>query len=114
MLLTVLLVLVQAVLPLLGTASYTAAGNGQTVWICTLQGLQQILVDAEDDEEISGPLSPHCPTCSLGQLFAGVIPSATTPSQTQIKAGPPFLFLKGNTLPYFSISPVRVRAPPVG
>ena len=114
LLLALFLVFIQAGLPLLTAPTQKTDSNGQIIWVCTLQGLQQILSDpAGQGENNPEQSSFQCPTCSLGQLFASAIPpyaDIAVQERTKRASFPPN---QRSAQPYHLISAVQVRAPPI-
>ncbi|OMH31746.1 DUF2946 family protein [Motiliproteus sp. MSK22-1] len=111
--LVLLLVLVQAGLPLLTAPIQKTDSNGKTVWVCTLQGLQQILIDSSEQQDTdSKQNSFQCPVCSLGQAFASAIPPDTDLAALEKGSSAPFPPNPRSAQPYHRVSSVRVRAPP--
>lgn len=77
-----LLIVVQLFVPLMSAASSMPAKEGQYITICTLQGLQQILISEEgvagEQADLSQPSPTECPLCSLTHLYMSAL-SVTSP-----------------------------------
>ncbi len=82
-----LLLVIQLFIPLLSAASSVKSEGGQQVVLCTLQGLQTVLLaeegatESQDHSSYQG--SMNCPLCSLTHLY---ISALTTLSLNTLKA----------------------------
>ncbi len=72
-----LLIVVQLFIPLMSAASSVKSEDGQYVVVCTLQGLQQVLLSddgvagSQDNSSHQGPTD--CPLCSLTNLYMSAL-----------------------------------------
>jgi len=92
-------------------ASQQLDSSGRTVWVCTLQGLQQLLSeDGDSQKSSSSPM--QCPACSLGQLFDSLTTSSADLLSLRERSRAFQPVVSDNYLPYHRFSSVQVRAPP--
>lgn len=111
-----LLIVVQLFVPIVSAAATEKSEDGNFVLVCTLQGLQQILLSDDDSIDLStdqshqGPVD--CPLCSLTNLYMSALAtlSPDTPKDPSQQGYP--ILENESVFPDRPIYATPARAPP--
>ncbi len=112
-----LLLVVQMFVPVMSATAMEKSDSGKFVLVCTLQGLQQMLLSDEGSADASGHFSQQgpmdCPLCSLSNIYMSALAtlSPDTPKDPSHKGYP--LLENEIVFPDKPVYETPARAPPI-